>query len=124
MHHWMKAQVYTPGHTSGKHFRCAAKRSTVRLPEYRPKEPQNCQMEADLRVQIRFRGAASLSAVLLLFVCLLLPYRLAAQIDTGGITGTVHDSAGAVVVGARVTLTNEATGVKTTVQSTSSGTYV
>jgi Carboxypeptidase regulatory-like domain/TonB dependent receptor len=49
---------------------------------------------------------------------------LKAQTETGRVTGTVLDSAGAIVVGAKVTLTNEATDVKATVQSTSSGTYV
>jgi hypothetical protein len=52
------------------------------------------------------------------------PDRLFAQIDSGEITGTVHDKSGAVVVKAQVALTNEATGVKNTAESTSTGTYV
>ncbi len=48
---------------------------------------------------------------------------LPAQIDTGGITGTVTDPAGAVVPGATITLTNDATGVLLSTKSTSSGTY-
>jgi len=48
---------------------------------------------------------------------------LSAQIDTGGITGTVTDPTGAVVPGATLTLTNDATGVIVTTKSTSSGTY-
>ena len=48
---------------------------------------------------------------------------LSAQIDTGGITGTVTDSTGAIVSGATITLTNDATGVVLSTKSTSSGTY-
>ena len=51
------------------------------------------------------------------------PGRILAQIDTGGITGTVHDPTGAVIPNATITLTNEATGVVTTTVSTSTGTY-
>jgi len=47
-----------------------------------------------------------------------------AQIATGRIAGTVTDSSGAVIAGANVTLTNEATGVAQTVRSTSTGLYV
>src|SRR5215475_4497006 len=46
-----------------------------------------------------------------------------AQLDTGGITGTVTDSSGAVVAGAKITLTNEGTGVAVLTASTSTGTY-
>lgn len=49
---------------------------------------------------------------------------LRAQIDMGGVAGTVKDPTGAVVPGAVLTLTNEATGVAQKVSSSSSGTYV
>ena len=48
---------------------------------------------------------------------------LSAQIDTGGITGTVTDSSGAIVPSVTITLTNEATGVALSTKSTSTGTY-
>ncbi|HUD64368.1 MAG TPA: TonB-dependent receptor [Candidatus Sulfotelmatobacter sp.] len=49
---------------------------------------------------------------------------LHAQVDTGSITGTVADSTGAVVGGAKVTLVNEGTGVTLSTNSGSDGNYV
>lgn len=46
-----------------------------------------------------------------------------AQFENGSIVGTVHDSSGAVVTGATVTVTNTATGVVTTRTTTDTGTY-
>jgi hypothetical protein len=51
------------------------------------------------------------------------PLQSLAQIDTGGITGTVTDPSGAVVPRATITLTNNATGTTLSTQSTSTGTY-
>jgi len=48
---------------------------------------------------------------------------LQAQVDTGSITGTVHDASGAVVSGARVTMTNEGTGATLTTTTGSDGIY-
>ncbi len=48
--------------------------------------------------------------------------RLLAQADAG-VTGTITDSSGAVVTGAPVTITNEATAVAQHVVSSSAGTY-
>jgi hypothetical protein len=65
---------------------------------------------------------------MLLLACLLCFLMLAtnpisAQIDTGGITGTVTDRAGAVVGDVTITLTNDETGVVLATKSTSTGTY-
>ena len=71
------------------------------------------------------RIAARRLALLLALVgsLLVLNPRAFAQIDTGGITGTVHDATGAVIPGAQIKLTNEGTGVVTPTVSTSTGTY-
>jgi hypothetical protein len=61
--------------------------------------------------------------VVLLSIAILFPAALLAQVDTGGITGTVSDPSGAVVSGATVTLTNTATSVPQVTKSTSTGTY-
>src|SRR5437773_1816359 len=48
---------------------------------------------------------------------------LHAQVDTGSITGTVADASGAVVSGAKVTLTNEGTGASLTTTTGADGIY-
>ena len=48
---------------------------------------------------------------------------LQAQVDTGSITGTVTDPSGAVVNGARITLTNEGTAASLSVTTGSDGSY-
>lgn len=48
---------------------------------------------------------------------------LNAQVDTGSITGTVADPSGAVVPGAKVTLTNEGTGASLTTTTGADGVY-
>jgi len=50
-----------------------------------------------------------LSCVCCIIPCLAIP--AFSQIDTGGVTGTVTDSTGAIVAGAAVKLTNNGTGV-------------
>lgn len=62
------------------------------------------------------------AAVFVLSVALLTSGHLYAQANAG-ITGTVTDSTGAVVVGANVTITNQGTGVASHATTSSSGTY-
>ena len=50
--------------------------------------------------------------------------QLFAQSNVGSMVGTITDPSGAVIVGATVTLTNPATGVKQTTKTTSIGEYV
>ncbi len=57
-----------------------------------------------------------------LLVIVLVPC-LHAQIDAGRIQGTVKDTTGAIIVGTKVSLTNNATNVVQTAVSASSGTY-
>ncbi len=66
------------------------------------------------------RSASFTAAVLaLLFSASLLQ----AQVDTGSITGTVKDASGAVLSGARVTLTSEGTGIALSTQTKADGIY-
>jgi len=46
------------------------------------------------------------------------------QVDTGTILGTISDQSGAAVPGARVTLTDEGTGVSITTESRADGSYI
>ncbi len=46
-----------------------------------------------------------------------------AQYENGSLVGTIHDSTGAVVPGSTVTITNNATGVSSTVTTNSAGDY-
>src|SRR6187402_2975954 len=58
-----------------------------------------------------------------LLAVLLLPHMLLAQIEMGGVTGTVKDPSSAAVADATVSLSNTQTGVVQTTKSTTSGTY-
>ena len=46
-----------------------------------------------------------------------------AQFENGSVVGTIHDSSGAAVPGATVTVTNKATGIQSIVTSNGSGDY-
>jgi hypothetical protein len=76
-----------------------------------------------MKTQLRLRTHAFGLGVLALLVALILPVTLMAQIDTGGVTGTVLDPSGAAVPGVKITLTNDATNVTSVTTSTSTGTY-
>lgn len=63
-------------------------------------------------------------AVLLFFtLAIAFPGRLAAQAISGDVVGAVTDATGAGVPGASISMTNDATGVKTTASSDSAGAY-
>lgn len=70
----------------------------------------------------RARRAGGLLIALSLMLFLLLPASSRGQ-AMSGLTGTVTDSTGAVVSGARVTIRNEATGTATQAITTGAGTY-
>ena len=72
---------------------------------------------------LRQRKRYAISYIFLLFF---LVFGLAegwSQVDTGAITGTLHDEQGAAVVGASVIIRNVATGITTTTKTNSDGTY-
>jgi len=58
-----------------------------------------------------------------LLATLLLSASAIAQVDAGAVRGTVIDPSGAVVASAKVTLTNDATGLSTSAATGSDGTY-
>src|ERR1019366_7711376 len=65
-----------------------------------------------------------LVASLLILLASLAPTSLAQSSSTGAITGSTIDPSGAVVVGAEITATNDATGEVRTTVSTSSGVFL
>jgi hypothetical protein len=71
-----------------------------------------------------FRSIFRMSVALLaLLLAALIPTAVQGQIDTGGVTGTVTDLSRAVIPGAKITLTKQATNVVIETVSTSAGTY-
>jgi hypothetical protein len=69
---------------------------------------------------MRFKQPLCIVALL----ALLLPFMAAAQsVVTGGISGSITDQTGAVIVGAKITLTDSASGEAQAVTSSSSGVY-
>jgi hypothetical protein len=78
-------------------------------------------MEFHMLTLILTRKLPSIIAFLLL--ALVLPGRTLGQVDTGAISGTIKDTSGGTVAGAKVTLTNEGTGVSLTTTSNSNGEY-
>ena len=56
-------------------------------------------------------------------VCLVSVTTLNAQVDTGSIIGTVTDQSGAIITGAKVTLTNQGTGASLSTVSGTDGVY-
>jgi len=65
----------------------------------------------------------SVSVCLGMGLLLVAPKILAQQVTTGQILGSVTDSSGAVIPGAKVTITNTATGIAKTTVTNSSGSY-
>ncbi len=69
--------------------------------------------------------ATILRATLALLLILSAPARILSQATyTAQLTGTVTDSSGGIVVGAKVTLTDEATNITATSVTDDRGTYV
>src|SRR5215475_6504526 len=66
---------------------------------------------------------AILRAFLTILVLVSFSVALRAQVDTGAITGNVTDPSGAVVTGAKITLSNEGTGASLTTVTGADGAY-
>ena len=74
-------------------------------------------------MKTRIAFASPMQFFVLVFFCLLFQITLLAQVDRGGIVGTVTDPSGARVAGAEVTITNTATNQSTKVTTDDSGNY-
>ncbi len=72
---------------------------------------------------IGFASARVLRGLLALAVLVLSASLLRAQVDTGSITGVITDPSGAIVGGAKVTLTNEGTGTTLSTTTGSNGVF-
>jgi hypothetical protein len=78
-----------------------------------------------ISARISFSCRAILAALVLAMICMTMPMPATAQSTiVGRISGTVTDSSGAVVAGADITATNDATGITRHVTTDSSGYYV
>lgn len=65
----------------------------------------------------------SISLLTALLLCFFVPTIARAQFENGSIVGSIHDSSGAVVSGATVTVTNAATGIVSTAPTKEDGAY-
>jgi hypothetical protein len=65
-----------------------------------------------------------IAAIVLLLVGLFVPAGIWAQVDMGSISGVIRDTTGAVIPGAKVTLTNVGTGIAAAITAGSEGQYV
>ena len=75
-------------------------------------------------VNLSYVGRRSIAVGTLLFLfALLVPARMAAQVDMGSVSGVVRDPSGAAIPHAKVMLINEATGITMTSTSGSEGQY-
>jgi hypothetical protein len=72
---------------------------------------------------IFIRNCRLLFAFLFSLLGLAMPRTALCQVDAGSISGVIRDTSGAAIVGAKVTLTNEDTGIVQTTVSTSSGDF-
>jgi hypothetical protein len=71
---------------------------------------------------ISYQKLASMFAFIALG--LIVPSKVFAQVDTGSISGTVKDTSGGVIPGAKVTVTNESTGLSLSTTTGSVGEYI
>jgi outer membrane receptor protein involved in Fe transport len=72
---------------------------------------------------MRKNRSSPATKLLAAFLFFLLGTQLHAQYENGSLVGTIHDSTGATVSGASVTITNDATGVASKAVTASSGDY-
>src|ERR1700721_292550 len=92
------------------------------VPKGRPTEP-NSDRALRRPIMLSILRIPTLVACTLALAVMALSPSLFPQIDTGRLTGTVQDASGAVVPGAKIILTNVATGVKVITASTTTGNY-